>query len=287
MILGYNTNGLAECGASAAVEALAAIGFQGIALTLDHELLNPYAASFEAELERTAAALRRHGFRSVIETGARFLLDPGVKHEPTLVSPDSADRARRIDFLFRAIDVSAALEADCVSLWSGCVRDGATDRTSMDRMADGIDEVLDYAGQRDVVIGFEPEPCMFVDTLARYGDLLDEMAARRVDDSRLLLTIDIGHLHCQGETPIAQQLRRWRERLVNVHIEDMRAGVHEHLMFGDGEIDFPPVIATLAEIGYAGLINVELTRHRHLGIAAARRAYDYLAPQLDKSAVDA
>jgi sugar phosphate isomerase/epimerase len=58
-------------------------------------------------------------------------------------------------------------------------------------------------------------------------------------------------------------------------------------MFGDGEIDFPPVIAALAEIGYAGLLNVELTRHRHEGLAAARRAYDYLTPLLDNSAADA
>jgi L-ribulose-5-phosphate 3-epimerase len=30
----------------------------------------------------------------------------------------------------------------------------------------------------------------------------------------------------------------------------MRRGVHEHLMFGEGEIDFPPILQALAEIGY-------------------------------------
>ena len=58
----------------------------------------------------------------------------------------------------------------------------------------------------------------------------------------------------------------------------MRAGVHEHLMFGEGEIDFPPVLAALAEVGYAGLVNVELTRHAHMGAAAAKQAYDFLQP---------
>ena len=33
------------------------------------------------------------------------------------------------------------------------------------------------------------------------------------------------------------------EHLVNVQIDDMRRGVHEHLEFGTGEIDFPPVLA--------------------------------------------
>jgi sugar phosphate isomerase/epimerase len=58
----------------------------------------------------------------------------------------------------------------------------------------------------------------------------------------------------------------------------MRAGVHEHLMFGEGEIDFPPVIAALREINYTGPVSVELTRHTHIGPAAARQAYEFLSP---------
>jgi len=287
VILGYNTNGLSDVDAVSAIETLSATGYRGVALSLDHGLLNPFDVSLAAELDRTAAALHRHGFRCVIETGARFLLDPHVKHEPTLVSADQAGRARRVDFLRRAIDVSAALGADCVSLWSGCVHDGAGDRVALDRLVSGLVEVLDYAGRRGVVLGFEPEPGMFIDTLAGYGDLLDELSTRHVDAGRLQLTIDVGHLHCLGETPIADELRRWRQRLVNVHIEDMRRGVHEHLMFGEGEIEFPPVIAALAEIGYAGPLNVELSRHRDDGLAAARRAFEYLTPLVDNLAVDA
>jgi sugar phosphate isomerase/epimerase len=58
----------------------------------------------------------------------------------------------------------------------------------------------------------------------------------------------------------------------------MRAGVHEHLMFGEGEIDFPPVLAALAEEGYAGGVHVELSRHSHMAPEAARRAFQFLSP---------
>jgi hypothetical protein len=44
-----------------------------------------------------------------IETGARHLLDPLHKHEPTLVSPDPSARKRRIDFLLAAVDLAAEL----------------------------------------------------------------------------------------------------------------------------------------------------------------------------------
>ena len=51
----------------------------------------------------------------------------------------------------------------------------------------------------------------------------------------------------------------------------MRRGVHEHLEFGTGEIDFPPVLRALDEVGYRGLVAVELPRHSHAApdVAAA------------------
>jgi L-ribulose-5-phosphate 3-epimerase len=278
MLLGYNTNGLSDIGFVQAIELIRSTGYLGIAITLDHGLLDPYHARFDEELERTAALLKQHGMRCVIETGARFLLNPQVKHEPTLVSADPAGRARRVEFLCRAIDAAATLDAECVSLWSGTVRDESSNEIAMDRLTSGLAQVLEYAEQHDVNIGFEPEPGMFIDTLDRFRDLVDELNLRRVDTKRLQLTLDIGHLHCQGELPIGDKIREWADRLVNVHIEDMRAGVHEHLMFGEGEIDFPTVLATLANVGYAGLVNVELTRHAQVGAAAAQQAYDFLQP---------
>jgi sugar phosphate isomerase/epimerase len=56
----------------------------------------------------------------------------------------------------------------------------------------------------------------------------------------------------------------------------MRRGVHEHLQFGEGEIDFPPVLDALREVGYHGGLYVELSRHSHDGPAAARRAFEFL-----------
>lgn len=56
----------------------------------------------------------------------------------------------------------------------------------------------------------------------------------------------------------------------------MRRGVHEHLPFGDGEIDFPPVLEALAATGYDGLTVVELPRHSHAGPDLARSSLGFL-----------
>jgi L-ribulose-5-phosphate 3-epimerase len=281
MLLGYVTNGLDDVDAVQAVELLHSIDYRGIGLTLDHGLLNPFAPDYAGNLRHASEQLQSLGMRSAIETGARFLLDPNVKHEPTLVTADPTARARRVDFLCRAIDAAAALHSDCVSFWSGIVRDGAGDREAMNRLVAGLAQVMAYAHKKSVPLAFEPEPGMFIDTMTSFADLLSALNEFGVDSSRLQLTIDIGHLHCQGELPIAEKIGDWADRLVNVHIEDMRAGVHEHLMFGEGEIDFPPVIEALQKIGYSGLIAVELSRHAHMGPQAARQAYNFLRPLLD------
>ena len=279
MLLGYNTNGLAHHDPLEAIKLLREIGYGSVALTLDHGLLNPANSLWRKQVDDVNYKLVTSGMRSVIETGARFLLDYRQKHEPTLVSPDSNGRKHRVAFLKHAIDVAAQLNSDCVSLWSGVVKDSCSEAAVWDRLIPGLREVLDHAATKNVVIGFEPEPGMFIDTMARYQELLD-----RLDAPQLRLTLDVGHLHCLGETPLADHIRCWASRIVNVHIEDMRAGVHEHLMFGEGEIDFPPVLQAFRDIGYAGGLHVELSRHSHVGPDAAKQAFDFLRALLDAHA---
>ena len=281
MRLGYNTNGFAHHRLDDALRILAELGYRSVALTLDHHALNPYDPDTPRQLPPVRDRLRSLGLAVVIETGARFLLDPWRKHQPTLLSPDAEQRARRLDFLCRAVDVAAALGADAVSFWSGSANESDTEAPLMDRLVQGCRTLCDYAERRQVRLSFEPEPGMFVDTMSRWAELHE-----RVAHPLLGLTIDIGHLHCLGETPIALHLHRWRDWLWNIHIEDMRRGVHDHLMFGEGEIDFVPILRALHEIGYAGGVHVELSRHSHNAVEMARQALAFLQFCCNASAQD-
>jgi sugar phosphate isomerase/epimerase len=277
MFLGYNTNGMAHHDLFDAVELLADIGYKGVAITIDHTALSPNARYSRQRNLRLQRLLKRRRMRSVIETGARFLLNPREKHEPTLISRDPAGRRRRIDFYKYAVNVAAELGSDCVSLWSGRLPPDVERGEAIAWLVDGLRQVGEYAARQQISIAFEPEPGMLIDTMTAWEELL---AQAGTDDLRL--TLDIGHLHCQGEGPIDAVLGRWAARLVNVHLEDMRAGVHEHLMFGEGQIDFPAVFRGLAQIGFAGGVHVELSRHSHEAPVAAKKAYDFLQTVLKK-----
>src|SRR5215510_8605909 len=88
LLWGYNTNGFAHHRLEDAIEILAELGYQSVALTLDYHALNPFDPYMPRQLAAVKGLLRKHGLRSVVETGARFLLDPRRKHHPTIVSPD-------------------------------------------------------------------------------------------------------------------------------------------------------------------------------------------------------
>ena len=212
----------------------------------------------------------------VIETGARYLLNPLKKHDPTLMDPDPARRAVRLDFLRRAIDMAALLDARCVSLWSGRALDSDSDEARMDRLAQALEPLLNHAERASMPLAFEPEPGMFIDTVDRFKQL-----DQRIQHPLFQLTIDVGHVHCMNEGDITTLMRDWRSRIINIHIEDMVQGVHEHLMFGQGTMDFPTICGALHEIGYAKGVHVELSRHSHMGVEAVEAAMAFLRPLIE------
>jgi sugar phosphate isomerase/epimerase len=266
---GYGTNGFANHRLPDALAVLADLGYEGVALTLDHGHLDPYGSDLPARVADVCAALSRHGLAVVVETGARYLLDPRHKHAPTLL--DDARRTR-VDFLRRAVDIAADLGAEAVSFWAGVRPPALGPLAAWDRLVAGCAAVVAHADAVAMTLGFEPEPGMLVETVGQWQALRAALG----DPPRLGVTLDIGHLRCVEPDPPADCVRRAGPHVVNVQIDDMRRGVHEHLEFGYGEVDFPPVLQALRDIGYRGLVSVELPRHSHAAPEVAARSLRFL-----------
>lgn len=276
--VGYNTNGLAHHRLRDALDLLAGLGYGGVALTPDVGELDLYDLD-PARVRALREELGERDLAVAVETGARFVLEPLRKHRPNLMDPSARGRERRIDFYRRSIDLAADLGAPLVSLWSGAAyeaaagdapdADPAVVEPLWDRLAAGVLVVLDHARDRGVRVGFEPEPGMFVERPAGYRTLVRRLGDR---GGELGLTLDLGHLVVTGDVPVGAQVRALAAHLVHVHVDDARAGVHEHLALGAGELDLADALSALVAIGYSGMAAVELSRDSHRAPEAARAA---------------
>jgi L-ribulose-5-phosphate 3-epimerase len=274
MRFGYGTNGFANHRLDDALAVIAELGYEGVALTLDHDHLDPFAPGLAARTDAVARRLGDLGLRVVIETGARYLLDPWHKHAPTLLHDDPA---LRLEFLRRAVAVGADLGAEAVSFWSGIRPPGVDPDLAWQRLVDGCAATVEAAQERGVTLGFEPEPGMFVEDIAGWRRLHAALGA----PASFGITLDIGHCRCLEDDPVPDCVAAVADHLVNVQIDDMRRGTHEHLEFGTGEIDFPPVLRALDDAGYPGLVAVELPRHSHAAPDVAARSIDFLRKAAD------
>ncbi|MFE5614512.1 sugar phosphate isomerase/epimerase family protein [Streptomyces sp. NPDC056463] len=274
---GYGTNGLTDLRLDDALALLADLGYDGVGLTLDHMHLDPLAPDLPARTAHVARRLDALGLGVTVETGARYVLDPRRKHGPSLLDADPDGRAARVRLLLRAVRVAADLGAHAVHCFSGITPADTSDETAWKRLASSLTPVLEAAAAARVPLAVEPEPGHLLATLDDFHTLRGLLGDP--DPRHLGLTLDLGHSQCLEPASPADCVRAAAPWLHHVQIEDMRRGVHEHLPFGDGEIDFPPVLAALAEVtaaGYPGLTVVELPRHSHAGPELARSSLAFL-----------
>lgn len=265
----YNTNGASNHRLGDVLDLISLSGYDGVALTLDHHHHDPFAPNLEKRSGELASRLDALDLGIVIETGARFLLDPAQKHEPTLITPDADSRLRRLDFLTRAAEVAAATNAEAVSFWAGVPQPGVGREDAMKWLVEGLHRYAEVAEKLGVTLAFEPEPGMLVETLDDFVTLSKKVPS-------LKLALDTGHCIVTGEREPQDAVREFSDIIGTVAVEDMRRGVHVHLPFGEGDMDVRSVIKSLQSIGFERLVCVELSRESPRAHEAIPEAIRYL-----------
>lgn len=267
--LGYNTNGFPGHRLDDAVRILADLGYAGVALTPDVHHLDPFRST-PRDVDRFRNLLESKGMWVVIETGARFLLDPRRKHHPALLS---REYGMRQDFLQRCIDLARDLGAPLISTWSGAGEEGIPEERQIRLLAERLAPVCDHGRDQGVQVAIEPEPGMLVEGMAEFARLVEAAGPDRAP----WLTLDVGHAAITETEPPEAVLRRWKDRVLNVHLDDVAGRRHEHLPPGTGEIDFAPILDVLESLDREIRVSLELSRSGHDAVEQARRAIGFLA----------
>jgi sugar phosphate isomerase/epimerase len=179
-----------------------------------------------------------------------------------VASFDDEERRADIDRIVRHMDISAKLGVKIVTIHPGrffgepAEEDAARVR---ELNVEGFREIRQRAEELDLAIGLENLGKHNPSTAAEMLDLIDA-----IDRPGIGVTFDTSHANIAGlDMPAA--IRELGDRLTAVHISDNHGESDEHLIPGDGRIDWPPIMEALRDVGFEGTLNLEIPGVCHLG----------------------
>ena len=94
---------------------------------------------------------------------------------------------------------------------------------------------------------------------------------------RTLNHLDLGHAQCVKED-LAETIESIGPRIWNIHLEDIRKRVHEHLIPGLGDIDFARIRKALDRARYDRFLPLELYLYKDRPGEAGRQGLEKLRP---------
>jgi len=274
MKLSFSTNAFVRFSVPEAIEIIAKTGYSGVEILADIPHLYPFSTT-ASELAEIVSSLEKNRILAANINANTAVGYYGAKFweplfEPSLANPEVDARKWRVEFTKKCIDMARFLSCPNVSVTSGRMVPGAKPETSLALLKQSILEIVEYAAGKHVRVGMEYEPGLIVERAEELAGLIREVGAENFGAN-----LDFGHSHIAGEAP-SDVTERLASRIFHIHLEDISARKHYHLIPGEGDIDFEDIFRALAGIEYEGFVTVELYTCPENPEQAARKAFDYL-----------
>ncbi len=252
MKLAYSSNAYRRWSLLEAIERVARCGYEAVEIMADEPHVWP-ATVTDREIDDIRRALDTHGL-SISNVNAFMMCRVEDFWHPSWIEPDPAYRRVRVQHTIDALRVARRLGAPCITTEpGGPLPDGVERNQALEWFVAGLTEALRCAQEEGVSLLVEPEPGLLIENVAEFIEL-----AERIDSPMFGHNFDIGHFYCVSE-PLEAAVRSLAAHTRHYHIEDIAATrVHEHLIPGEGAIDFAEVLGAVRESGYDGWITVEL-----------------------------
>ena len=245
MGVGFHSVGLHMHPIEEAIERLAAAGYDAIEMATEQL---PWASPHVTP--DLSSGERRRLRRRVRDAG---LAVSAVGAHVNMVEADVDGRRANLEYALGCIDLAAEMGTDVSHLLSGLAPTGVPRQEAFGWLVEGVAQCIKRGQVRGVKVGFEPVVNQLVCNVAGLQDLM-----KALDPLVLYVNYDPSHFQVHGDDP-ASAVRAFGPRIVHIHVKDAK-GPPEDFQFpplGQGEVDFPDMIAALEETGYQGYLSVE------------------------------
>ena len=272
MRLAFSTNAFKSYSLEDSIKEIASIGYEGVELLCD--IPHAYPPDFEEKSIRSLRNLLSSNGLQISNLNAFTLYAIGDVYHPSWIEEEKNLRELRIQHTINCVHLAKKIDAKNISTLPGgplaCV-----DKNKIPRLeklfTNGLIEASKVAEKENVRILVEPEPSLLLENSKQFRNLM-----KKINSEFVKLNFDIGHFFCVREDP-AKLVYELSDYTEHFHLADIaESRVHNHLIPGQGAIDFVSVFKAMNEIGYHGWVTVELYPYQSNPVEAAKKAYDYL-----------
>ena len=204
-------------------------------------------ASFDVRMAKTADRERlKQAVAPFAEVSVHAEFD---NYDIILCSPNKHVRRASVEALRSTIDLASSLEAPVVTVHDGVTRSEAPPKVRREALRRSVADLAELARRAHVTVGSE---------------LTDDFDLVLDAEGPVGVTLDVGHVHMHWATAgresdsLGDLIRGLGKRLVHLHVHDWD-GQRDHLAIGAGRIDFTDMVEGLVEIGYDGMLCLELS----------------------------
>lgn len=260
----------AQDGWEGILRAAAHAGYEFVEISIDE------SDARLARLERSSPE-RAEIRRAIANTGVPIMTMCLSGHRKYPLGSHSPETRRRGGEILRdAIDFAAEVGLRIVQLMAYDVFYETSDADTRAYFLEGVHEGVRWAAQSGVMLGLENLDTPFVECIQQGLDII-----RQIDSPWLQLYPDMGNLAAAGYHP-PDELRLAKGHLIGVHVKDAMPGVIRGIPFETGIVPLVETFRTLADIGFWGVLAVELWGQMDAGgdlpasATAARRLVQWL-----------
>ncbi|UCC53187.1 MAG: L-ribulose-5-phosphate 3-epimerase, partial [Anaerolineaceae bacterium] len=169
-----------------------------------------------------------------------------------LGSRDPKLRQQGHEIMYKAIEFAVDIGLRVVQVMAYDVFYEPSDESTQANFMEGLALGTQMASQAGVMLGIENLDTPFVENASQGLAVINE-----INSPWLKLYLDMGNLAAAGYYP-PDELRLAKNNLLGIHVKDAAPKVIRGIPFGEGIVPFRETFAAMAEIGFWGMLAVEM-----------------------------